>query len=122
MATDFTILAPSAGRVAVSWKRMVARCVIKYSWSGTEYSRDTSLATASFTVAISLTASTRAFSHAAGFKDLVVVCVDVLSDPSAGEGMGVVSGWEEVGVCDIACEPVPRTIFESLCWCARCER
>jgi hypothetical protein len=31
MATDFTILAPSAGRVAVSWKRMVARCVIEYS-------------------------------------------------------------------------------------------
>jgi hypothetical protein len=46
---------------------------------------------ASFTVAISLTASTRAFSRAAGFKNLVVVRVEhveVLSVPSAGGGMG----------------------------------
>jgi hypothetical protein len=79
---------------------------------------------ASFTVTISLTASTRAFSLAAGFKNLVVVRVgrvEVLSVPSAGGGMGVVSGWEEVGVCDVAREPVPRTIFEGFCWCMRCE-
>jgi hypothetical protein len=82
---------------------------------------------ASFTVAISLTASTRAFSRAAGFKNLVVVRVErverveVLSVPSAGGGMGVASGWEEVGVCDVAREPVPRTIFEGFCWCMRCE-
>ena len=81
------------------------------------------MATASFTVAISLTASTQAFSHAAGFKNLVVVHVEVLSVPSAGDGMGVgvVSGWEEIGVCDVVHEPVPRTIFEGFCWYVRCE-
>jgi hypothetical protein len=47
--------------------------------------------------------------------------VEVLSVPSAGEEMGVVSGWEEIGVCDVEREPVPRTIFEGFCWCMRCE-
>jgi hypothetical protein len=64
----------------------------------------------SSTVAISLTASMQAFSHAAGFKDLVRVRVEDLRIPEDEGGMRV-SGWEVFGVWDVARKSVPGPIF-----------
>jgi len=109
-ATASTMLAPSAGRVAESWNRTDARWVMEYSWSGTENWRDTSLAIASSTVIISLTASTRAFSRWVGVRDLVIVRAEVLRvsvDGSVGwEGGEGGEGCGRDGVCDVARVPI----------------
>lgn len=107
IATAFMMLAPSAGRMAVSWNKMDAREVLEYSWSGMAYWREMSLSTASSTVTISFTAMAYAFFRSVGVNVLMGCQVDDLQCTNCGDRLKEGEGWWS----DVACVRVLGPIF-----------
>ena len=108
------MLVPLAGSVAVSWKRIEARCVLEYSGSGTQNWLDLSLAIASWMDAISLMASVQAFYCLLGGRVLFVKHIEDLHG-SDSEGVRERVG---MGICDMAHVPVPKPIWVVFVCCS----